>query len=204
MANVAEVVVIVNELHKKLPTIPIPLPIADVSSAISASTQTKISIVGPENWAGNTLYGMLLRYPEETPKRAVVIIHKERLSKCWQRFVACKEMCHLLIDKEAQFTKDPIALIESFLTMTPPEKIDEAMRSERWAFFAAVEMLIPWRGRETIISMIAAGSNNLQIAKKYMVPERIVEYWRTPRYQNVLTEAWIGMEEEHERIPPQV
>jgi hypothetical protein len=132
--------------------------------------------------------GRLLRYGN----RAEIHVSGDQ-NICWQRFVACKELAHLLLDREdhGHFTSDPELLVERLVGDKWHQSAD--MASERLAPYGAIEMLIPECCHTTLHAMKAAGKSHLEIATHFRVPERMIDRRLHPLYDQRLREAYQGL-----------
>jgi len=66
--------------------------------SVEVYTEHKIRIKKVD-WNPVQIKGRIDRYVSASDKFAEIIV-SEKLNNCWTRFVACKEMCHLIIDTE--------------------------------------------------------------------------------------------------------
>lgn len=110
-------------------------------------------------------------------------------SFCWQRYIATKELAHLLIDEENSYTLHPSSLIEQLISGVPlwllrndSQQDSQAFESEKMAMIAATEMLLPWHHRNYFKECCNKGMNNLEIAEAFKVPKNIVSNMLTPTY----------------------
>ena len=93
----------------------------------------------------------------------------------WQRFVAAKELAHLLIDTEAShFTAAPVALVQGLIDGLPCERVTDDLESEHYASFAALEILLPWELRVELEKTGGTTATDTAIAYKFVVPEKII------------------------------
>jgi hypothetical protein len=191
MARVVDIVLLVKEVHDRLEPLSAPLLVSRIKNDLAANLKYKIDLLRV-NWDGVHVLGTVRKYETDGRKHARIVV-SEKLNTCWARFVGCKEMAHLLIDRPGDETTDPIRLISSFMGGVVAEKIDADISSEHWAYLAAIELLMPWRLRGTIQEMIASGKSSYDVALLFRVPERIVELWRSPWYQDLFGKAWEGM-----------
>ena len=120
---------------------------------------------------GDDVYSLVLRYPE----RADIIISEER-SKCWRRFCKAKELCHLFTDCEDTFSYDSHDLMDAVKLGRNVElgNPDEEMNPEAFAFYLALEIMIPLEARETIARQEAENQDPFLIAQLIRVPEALL------------------------------
>lgn len=106
---------------------------------------------------------------------ATIIVSKQQ-SRCWKRFVICKELAHLLIDDDDDTrTTDMESHIQGLTSDAKQFNFDDALGSEYDAIILAAEILVPWIDRENLKSMLAAGKTPNEIAHFYKVPEKIID-----------------------------
>lgn len=141
-------------------------------------------------WPGKFIKGRLLRYGN----RAEIHVSSE-LNTCWTRFVAAKELAHLLLDPidGAGFTQDPAALVDWLVNDQWANAAE--MHSERLAVLAAIEMLIPHHCHHMLESMVRGGSNSLAIATHFMVPEKMVDRRLNTKYRQWVGDAYAGLDQ---------
>jgi hypothetical protein len=124
--------------------------------------------------------GKLTRFDSRNYAR---ILFFSEQTKCWRRFVMCKEMAHLITDDQDDCTTDIDAQIQGLITALPPiSGIDLSIHSEYNALVLATEIMIPWELRKQIFDLKASGSTHYDLAKVCMVPEKIIDMVFSPRY----------------------
>jgi len=133
---------------------------------------------------GKQIRGTLIRY---STRAEIYFLGKE--SFCWQRYIATKELAHLLIDTPDEYTKRPSSLMEQMISGVPlwllrkdHAQDDAAFESEKSAMVAAIEMLLPWKHRPHFKKCCDQGKNNLEIAEEFKVPRYIIANMLTPTY----------------------
>ena len=194
-----EVVILVKEAHRAFAPVEIPVDVGKLRSYITDNLGIQFGLFGKVAWNGKLILGRLHRYEQGGKKWADIVV-AETLNACWTRFVSTKELAHLIIDKEDDdCTHDPVGLIRGLVDFFPTN-IAADIKSERVATLAATELLMPWDKKPLIMGMIAEGKNNFQIALHFKVPEKVVEYWRSDVYQNLMSDAWAGIDIDHEPI----
>ncbi len=121
------------------------------------------------DWRSQQFHSALFRYQDRAE------IHYSALAnRCWKRFAICKEVMHLLLDKEPQhFTTDVTSLIEK-LILGEVFKPDHQFDSEWMGVVAAMEVLMPWRLRSVLRGMHKAGETDFEIAIQLRVPVKFV------------------------------
>jgi hypothetical protein len=187
-----DIVLAVREVHRSFHPLEIPVSVYRIKGYIEDVLKIEFEAFDKAAWPSKFIYGRVHRYEQEGRKWAKIFV-SESLNACWTRFVACKELAHLLIDtKDEDCTHDPITLIGGLISPIPTT-IEADVKSEWLAHMAAVELLVPWPRRNLITEMIGTGKNNYEIACTFKVPEKIIEWWRSDAYQALAKKAWEGI-----------
>jgi Zn-dependent peptidase ImmA (M78 family) len=93
---------------------------------------------------------------------------------CWRRFVACKELFHVILDDERYRTTDIYNHVEEVIAKFPVAVMaGSAVVSEALAEIAAMEFLFPYPDRRRILT--AGSPDYLAIAQRYKIPQALVE-----------------------------
>ncbi len=135
----------------------------------------------------NVLGSVKFRYPvpvtmrtNEEPTTAIISFRSD-LNFCWQRFVICKELCHCLVDTEADRVSSLAGLLQLAQGLaskiTIPGTGNGPLQSEIWAELLAIELLFPYELRKTHIADLKAGNivpHNL--ALRYRIPDEYAEF----------------------------
>lgn len=148
-----------------------------VRKEIPADAASVPSEDGDSKSADRIIRSILLRY--ET--RADILI-VDNLNPCWKRFALCKEFAHLIMDDSkgvrAMSVEKQIADAMDIARSPDP---DTELSSEAFAWFTAVEMLLPIADRKSFMARHGAGEDHLTLARSYWVPRAIVDlFFRTP------------------------
>lgn len=110
-------------------------------------------------------------------------------NNCWSRYVAAKEMSHIIIDKTVEsMTTDVARTITWILKQGMDTNIHASLDSEHIAAQFAAELLVPYH-----ISKPMLENTNLtsyQIAAHFGVPERIIDTFRDVGYAALRDEAY--------------
>lgn len=122
------------------------------------------------------IYGRFQRYNNNY---ALVVV-SDSLNTCWTRYVAAKELCHLLVDKTASSMTTDFDNIINWLLDGYNIGIDDSLDSEHIAAQFAAELLLPYS--TTIEDMENQTIDSYDIAQKFSVPKKIVDVMRTPIY----------------------
>lgn len=174
--SVTDILLICRDLYSGAPDpIVYPLPVRafispNISSHIPAENGAYKINIEAKSWRTKQLNGALFRYKDHAD-----IIYSLDLNVCWRRFVACKELIHLLMDsKDKHFCTDPLALVQGLITGVPVQDHQGAYDSERLAICGAMELLLPWRLRDEMDKQMAAGRSDYDMALAFRVPEKVV------------------------------
>ncbi len=146
------------------------LPVTGANLAGEVSTQAGVSIkIACLPWNGYYHRGKLQRYSSSE-----AIIHvAEVCNPCWSRFVIAKELFHILLGNEANYSQDMTILINGLLNVGA-FPLDRGLEAEDLAVFGALALLIPPSESSNIQKLKNQGDTDYQIASYYSVPEKIV------------------------------
>jgi len=149
----------------------IPINLEEIIRLIERKTNAKI-LFREGSWSSEAIRGRLLRYEHKA-----VIEYASELNPCWRRFVTCKECCHLLLDSETMYTKDPVALINQLIGGQFSSNLEpEAELSEYMAVIGAIELLFPWKYRKQLYEKYINQEISLyKIASTFRIPGHYVE-----------------------------
>jgi hypothetical protein len=107
-------------------------------------------------------------------------------NQCWKRFATCKELFHIIIDKEEYRTTDLLPHIGEMTTARPfSEAASPAVIAEHLAEIGAMEYLLPFSCRQAERASVVNG-DYMPIAKKYLVPLIKVERFLSDEYMTWL------------------
>jgi hypothetical protein len=153
--------------------------------------------------SGNLLRGMYIR-----EENLVSVYIDEGLPDQWRRYVAVKELCHLILGDAEYMTQDPVKLIELMIfEETTPQDGNAPLDlvSDMWARRAAHEFLFPMECRAAAKEKIAAGTEtNLSISRQFNVPQHLIEECLRSHYDEVCKQAWAGIDNEHYTGAPKI
>jgi Zn-dependent peptidase ImmA (M78 family) len=127
------------------------------------------------------LYGVCILEPTKA-----IILYAHHLNLCWQRFTICKELFHIVLDKDEYRSMDIYQHIEN-ITLSFP--IDDSMPSkpvacEFLAELAAMEFLLPYSSRDNLRT--SATFDAKQVAEKFKIPLLLVEKYLSVDYMKNL------------------
>lgn len=109
------------------------------------------------------------------------------LNFCWERFVLCKELFHVILDKSEYRNMRIGELVEEFTSAFPADDIrpGPAVTNELVAEICAMEFLFPYADR---ISLASRPHDSSEIAEQYKVPKVFVERYLSDAYCKNLKE----------------
>jgi hypothetical protein len=106
---------------------------------------------------------------------AAYVLYCPNLNDCRKRFSIIKELCHLYIDPH--FERKTVTTEKQLLEAVEGLDLSAVynIKPEQAALVLAIELSLPWTHREGIHSMKADGETNYDIAKKFMIPEYVIQ-----------------------------
>ena len=130
------------------------------------------------------LYGACLLAEDKA-----VVLYAHYLNSCWERFTVCKELFHVVLDKEEYRSMDIFQHIQN-ITLSFPD--DESRPTgpvvcEFLAEVAAMEFLFPYAERKAILA--ANAMTPAEVAEQYKVPCLMVEKYLSHDYMDKLKDA---------------
>lgn len=150
------------------------------------------------SFAAEHVRGKVERYNN---KRARVLIRAAQ-SPEFLRFVAVKELCHLMIDESDDWSSLGVETIQGLLKEwelvgengTGHTNPSDPLKSEMLAEIAAIEMMYPREFRATDIAKIAANQSTLQkVALQHELPAYAIE--QAHRHHDLLDACWQAIDE---------
>ncbi len=165
------------------------MSIDELQDHISETFDVKIdlALVDVEN---DHVLGFIERY--DGGRRARVYLVKN-ISPRQKRLVAVKELCHVAIDLDEDFSTDAIDTLERMVTvgLDPDAPENLAVRSEHLAEMVAWELLYPYEHREEDKNAIAAGTETVaSLAQRYQIPEDVIEMVLRAPYMEMCKKYW--------------
>jgi len=134
------------------------------------------------DWRQHALFGRLLRYKE----KAIIDINKEQ-NNCWRRYIATKELAHLIIDRRQEhFTGDAEKLVE-YLLGSSDVQLDASLDSEHLAARFAAELLMPYKYNYMLTDK---SISTYDIAEQFQMPRKIIDVMRSKKYQEQRVDAY--------------
>lgn len=150
------------------------------------------------SFVGEFVGGKLERYSD---KRARVLVRSAQ-TEDMKRFVAVKELCHVAVDEEDDWSTLGVNTIKDLLTEWEliekngdgHENPEKPLASEILAEIAAVEIMYPQKYREADQLKLANGETSIaQIALEHKIPPFVVE--TALDHQDILADVWKAISE---------
>lgn len=112
------------------------------------------------------------------------------LNYCWERFVLCKELFHVVIDSDEYRNVHIGELVEEY-TVSWPADINPGpnVTNEMVAEICAMEFLFPYADRVGYIS--GSGYDSGAIAERYRVPKVFIERYLSAAYMANLKQFFL-------------
>lgn len=126
----------------------------------------------PQHFDGEPPVRAALAVFDVAGKKRARIAVASGLNRCWQRFVVCKELMHLLIDREDDRTPDALVQLKSMVT--PLKDPTAKLNSETFAALTALEYLLPWGMRP---GAPTEADPTLAIATRFRLPRTWVDFF---------------------------
>lgn len=137
----------------------------------------------------NFLRGMMERYE----KRAIIYVRKD-MSYELIRFTAVKEMCHIAIDQEEDWSSSGHETIRDLVSEYSIQNDKEAeitSQSEMLAEIAATELLYPFDHRQIDRKKVENGETTIgKIANHYKIPQFIVSRGLGDNHHEIAEFMW--------------
>lgn len=168
-----------------------PLQIVSVERVLEA-TRMKLDIpkIGLEPVADASVLDPELYSYVDYHTDCPVIVYRNTLNFCWQRFAVVKELLHLYTDtaKEQGWLEsvpiiDAGALVDDAISSAKRlPSADADLDDELTALVMANEIMIPWQLRPQLKHLQERGADNGQIARAFLMPrlfvDRLLGEWR--------------------------
>lgn len=167
----------------------IPVSIDDLTTVISGITEMNVKLYEVDWDSDNTIKGRLNRYKHNAD---IFVTSVPKITLCEQRFIAIKEMSHLVIDSAHSYTKDIQELIREIVYPNSRFLWDssEQIQSEVLAEVLAAELLFPWSYRDECISQLESKSiTSMDIANRFKFPLKKVEWILNSENHNIISET---------------
>lgn len=154
----------------------------------------ELYVVDVEN---DHVLGFIERYDDGKAKVYLV----KTIGNRQKRLVAVKELCHVAIDVQEDFSIDAIDTLERMVTfgldIDAPENL--ALRSETLAEMVSWELLYPHEYRRRDKEALAQGTTTLALlAQKYQIPENTIALVLRGPYLDMCDQYWARVEADHQ------
>jgi len=166
----------------------IPVSIVDLEWVIQDITGISISKYQVTTSTNLTYFrGMLDR---SSKGKARIFINANQ-PDYWQRYTCAKELCHILIDKESDFSQDGAQTLNKMIEAKAMERFldenkipqedgmkvpDNEVQSENIAEIIATEIMYPYEFREKDLAQLKAGKvTTASLALHFKVPPLIIQ-----------------------------
>lgn len=134
--------------------------------------------------------GMVERYANNT---AIIYIRADQPDD-WKRFVCTKELCHILIDEEEDWSAAGTTTIDALIyesNIQSTELASAQAQSETFALLAAQELVYPHRYRHADVKRLTEKRTTIKkIALEHGVPDFAVGRSLHSAYLEIATELW--------------
>lgn len=138
---------------------------------------------------GDHVRGLMERYGDR-----IEIYIKKQMPEDVQRFTAVKEICHVVIDEEEDWSPNGVDTIRDLMLEYSIESDEEANRlaqSEVLAEIAAIELMYPHQDQIADIDRLSKNETTLaKIANEHKIPDFIVSRALTDWYQKMSASVW--------------
>ena len=116
------------------------------------------------------------------------ICHVQDLNYCWQRFVICKELFHVILDEEKYRNMGISDHVDEVTVAFPDDNSTPSVpvMSEILAELAAMEYLFPYAERVQEVASKNGNLNSKAVAEKFKVPIVFIERYLSTSYMDAL------------------
>lgn len=169
------------------------MSVENIQHIIELMTRLKVEKFSVD-FPGNVIRGNYERYAD----RAVIHVRKSQ-SPEWVRFTIVKELCHVLIDKDADFSTDAEATIRELVEysgLATGDHMSNVMLSERIAEIIALELVYPFEYRDQDAAAVAAGAQHSAIAATRLVPSIWIQRALSKPYLESCRSYWAAITSE--------
>ncbi len=105
------------------------------------------------------------------------------LTYCWKRFVATKELMHILTGSYTDVMTTGLVQDAANSRTAYPEGNHKLLTAELFCQCIAIEVLLPWKLRTQVSTeFIDSGFDHKAVAEQTRVPTSIIKYFSDPRY----------------------
>jgi hypothetical protein len=123
------------------------------------------------------------------PDNSFDILISPGFNFCYRRFAICKELCHILTDDGSTMQSDPVIQLQGALQTVQlvqkspkefwknPLFTDNPLSSENFCFLLALEILIPIKERDKMVTDVTNGVRPYDVAFRLRIPELLVAFY---------------------------
>ena len=163
-----------------------------IAQYIKTTTGNRIDIsVEDLDFLNQNIYGIYRKFKVNlTTYRVKILLNNSRGNTCWERFVATKELSHILSDDNTNtWTSNILTLISELLDGTPFLKSEIApdVKTEFTSLIIAMELLVPFKCNSILLD---STKTSKEIASVFMIPEKVIDIMKKPNYQKLRTSAY--------------
>jgi len=178
--------------HSKQPNT-YPVSISDLHHVISEYSGHQIKFHEVSNIHNSDDFGPIAgRLDRYKISSNIFFASYPEITKCRQRYIAVKEMSHLIIDTPNEFCIDAMNLLRQLIDNRTSliGDFSPIKQSETYAELVAIELLFPWEKRKTANEKIATGEITIkELAKEHMIPLNALEWILSDGMHTGLTEC---------------
>jgi hypothetical protein len=167
----------------------LPIAIEDISRAVLTNSTVSAIQFRLADVDNKSVVGLFRRITAEDPAKGDIadIIISKRLDDGWRRFVACKELCQVVLsDYENTRTSEPhevAAYMFGLIDQSPWKSFSPALQADQFATICAIEVLCPFPLREPIFRHVEEGAIAVtEAARIFGIPEQIAVMVFSPTY----------------------
>jgi Zn-dependent peptidase ImmA (M78 family) len=143
---------------------------------MEGSTVSKLDVIRVD-YQQRYVLGRFQRYPDSN---SAIVYFSKNLNTCWSRYIAAKEMSHVILDRTNESMITNISTIVDWMLNGLEAGSNDALISESAAAQFAAELLVPYDHSQHLLK--DASKSSYEIAAIFSVPERIIDILRLPGY----------------------
>jgi hypothetical protein len=173
------------------------LSVMDLHWAVSDAYELKIDMV-EVSFDGTHFRGKVERYTNDTAR----ILIRAQQSPAFMRFVAVKELCHLMNDEHDDWSSLGVETISGLMRDWAvcaaggggvPDP-GNPLQSESLAEIGAIELMYPFEYREADLKKLQAGATTIEaIALEHEAPSYAIE--QALKHHEIFAEFWNAIEQ---------
>jgi Zn-dependent peptidase ImmA (M78 family) len=157
-----------------------------IAQYVETNTGYKIDIsIEDLDFLNQNVYGIYKKFKVNlNTYRVKILLNNNRGNSCWERFVATKELSHILLDDNNNtWTNDILTLISELLDDETPflkSEIAPDVQTEYTSIIFAMELLVPFEYNNVLLDTTKTSK---EIASVFMIPEKFIDIMKKPDYQ---------------------